>query len=204
VPLIVRLLAVSEVKPGSEVARWGYWQTTGKPAVVAGQWRVEFIQGGPVLPKPREVTQLASWSSFDGENVDRFAGTARYRIVFNAPHPHDGPWMLDLGSVAQSARIRINGQDYGTRFTPPDRVAVGSLKPTGNVLEVEVTSVAANRIRDLDRRGVPWRIFHDINFMSIAGKPFDASAWPLTDCGLLGPVTLQAAEPLNVSPEKAR
>jgi len=28
----------------------------------------------------------------------------------------------------------------------------------------------------------------DINY-----KPFDAANWPLTDCGLLGPVTLTAA-----------
>jgi len=198
--LILRTLAANETKAVSDEASWGYWQTTGKPITLAGPWRVEFIQGGPVLPEPRELTQLASWSNFEGENVDRFAGTARYRIAFDAPHPHDGSWILDLGSVAQSARIRINGQDYGTRFTPPYRVVVGALQPTGNVLEVEVTSVAANRIRDLDQRGVPWRIFHDVNFMSIAGKPFDAAAWPLTNCGLLGPVTLQATEPLNVNP----
>jgi hypothetical protein len=28
-------------------------------------------------------------------------------------------------------------------------------------------------------------------------KPFDASHWPLTDCGLLGPVTLQALTSQN-------
>ena len=57
---------------------------------------------------------------------------------------------------------------------------------------MEVTSVAANRIRDLDRRGVPWKIFRDINIVDINYSPFNASNWPLTDCGLLGPVTLTA------------
>jgi hypothetical protein len=33
--------------------------------------------------------------------------------------------------------------------------------------------------------------------MSITGKRFDAFAWPLTDSGLLGPVTLQAMHRLN-------
>jgi hypothetical protein len=55
---------------------------------------------------------------------------------------------------------------------------------------VEVTNVSANRIRDLDRRKIPWKIFYDINFVSVRYKPFDASDWPLTDSGLLGPVTL--------------
>jgi hypothetical protein len=69
-------------------------------------------------------------------------------------------------------------------------VMVDNLKPTGNDLEVEVTSVAANRIRDLDRRGVQWKIFKDINIVNVNYRPFDASTWPLTDCGLLGPVKL--------------
>jgi hypothetical protein len=54
-----------------------------------------------------------------------------------------------------------------------------------------VTNVAANRIRDLDRRGVRWRIFHDINVVNIDYRPFDASDWPVRDAGLLGPVTLR-------------
>jgi hypothetical protein len=69
---------------------------------------------------------------------------------------------------------------------------VDNLKPTGNVLDVEVTSVAANRIRDLDRRGVKWKIFKDINIVDVNYHPFNAADWPLTDCGLLGPVTVTA------------
>ena len=84
----------------------------------------------------------------------------------------------------------MNGKDYGTVITPPFRVMVDNLKPAGNVLEVEVTSVAANRVRDLDRRGVQWKVFKDINIVNVNYRPFDASNWPLTDCGLLGPVTL--------------
>ena len=86
--------------------------------------------------------------------------------------------------------MRVNGKDYGTLITPPFRVVVDNLQPAGNKLEVQVTSVAANRIRDLDRRGVPWKTFRDINIVDINYKPFDAANWPLTDCGLLGPVTL--------------
>jgi len=48
-----------------------------------------------------------------------------------------------------------------------------------------------NRFRDFDRRGVPWRIFNDINFVGIDYKPFDASHWPVRPSGLPGPVALQ-------------
>ena len=91
--------------------------------------------------------------------------------------------------------MRLNGRDLGTVFAPPFRVSVDRLLPRDNVLEVEVTNVSANRIRDLDRRGVAWRVFHDINFVNINYKPFDAADWPLADSGLLGPVQLLAVRP---------
>ena len=68
----------------------------------------------------------------------------------------------------------------------------GYLKSGRNVLELEVTNLAANRIRDLDLRKVEWKIMREINFVNINYKPFDASGWALTPSGLLGPVTLSS------------
>jgi hypothetical protein len=175
--------------------KWNYWQTNGQPVEITGPWNVKFILGGPTLPADFQTAKLASWTTFPDTNTQAFAGTAKYSLEFNlqvAPDTLKRELQLDLGDVRQSARVRVNGKDYGTLITPPFRVVVDNLKPTGNTLEVEVTSVAANRIRDLDRRGVKWKTFRDINIVDINYKPFDASNWPLTDCGLLGPVTLTA------------
>ena len=177
-------------------APWNYWQTSGQPVEITGQWNVNFIQGGPTLPADFQTAKLASWTTFADTNAQTFAGTAKYETTFDAENSklktQDSKFYLDLGDVRQSARVKLNGKDYGTLIAPPFRVVVDNLKPTGNQLEVEVTSVAANRIRDLDRRGVQWKIFKDINFVNLDYQPFDASNWPLTDCGLLGPVTLTA------------
>lgn len=170
---------------------WRYWQTAGEPVVLAGNWQMNFIAGGPALPQPLAMEKLVSWTKLGGNEAQCFAGTARYTARFDAPARATGYWRLDLGKVCQSARVRLNGHDLGTLLMQPFRVGVENLKPLGNVLEVEVTNVSANRIRDLDWRGVKWRNFYDINFIGIGGKPFDASKWPLTDSGLLGPVTLQ-------------
>ena len=104
--------------------------------------------------------------------------------------PAAGDWLLDLGRVAESARVRLNGRELGTLFARPFRVETGALRPTGNVLEVEVTNVSANRVRDLDRRKVEWKIFKDINYVGLDYRPFDASGWPVRASGLSGPVTL--------------
>src|SRR5439155_7331123 len=121
----------------------------------------------------------------------RFAGTARYRIQFDAPRQSSDDWLLDLGRVCESARVRVNGQEVATLWCPPFQAHLGQfLKPGKNTLEIDVTNLAANRIADLDRRGVDWRAFHEINFVNKNYKPFDASSWPLRDSGLLGPVQL--------------
>jgi hypothetical protein len=148
-----------------------------------------------VLPAPYTTEELASWTTQGNEETRRFAGTARYTTTFNAPVTVATTYYLDLGNVCQSARVTLNGVSLGTPFIAPFRVFVPALKPTGNKLEVEVTNVAANRIRDLDRRKVPWKYFHEINFVNIKYKPFDAAEWPLYDSGLLGPVTLIEATP---------
>jgi hypothetical protein len=172
---------------------WPYWRTNGQPVEITGNWNVKFLSGGPTLPADFQTHKLTSWTTFPDTTAQAFAGTARYEITFDAPpHSRGKSFELNLGDVRQSARVKLNGKDYGTLITPPFRVVVDHLKSKGNVLEVEVTSVAANRIRDLDRRGVNWKIFKDINLVDVNYHPFNAADWPLTDCGLLGPVTLTA------------
>ena len=212
--VILRAFADKKV----EGPAWPYWQTNGQQIEITGNWNVKFTDGGPTLPADYQTAKLASWTTFPDTNAQAFAGTAKYEITFDAPPEWHGrlarevqtnsaeietqgqdaratTFALDLGDVRQSARVTVNGKDYGTLITPPFRVVVDNLKPTGNVLDVEVTSVAANRIRDLDRRGVNWKIFKDINIVDVNYRPFNAADWPLTDCGLLGPVTLTAVKP---------
>ena len=108
--------------------------------------------------------------------------------------------MLDLGKVAESARVKINGTDAGTLFSVPFKIHVGQyLKPGANTLEVDVTNLALNRIEDMDRNKVIWKIFKNANVASHSpetnnGGIYDASQLPIRDSGLLGPVRLQAMQ----------
>jgi hypothetical protein len=167
---------------------WPYREAAGAAAAPGGEWRVEFIEGGPSLPAPYSDSRLASWTA-RGPDAERFAGTARYTLRFDRP-AEAANFLLDLGDVRDSARVRLNGRDLGTLIHRPFLAETGALERAGNVLEVEVTNVAANRIRDLDRNRTPWRIFHDINVVNLRYQPFDASGWEVRPAGLLGPVTL--------------
>jgi hypothetical protein len=170
--------------------KWMYERSAGPAAALTGAWKIHFLEGGPELPADITSDHLASWTALgDTEKTQAFAGTARYSLTFDAPKGES--FELDLGTVCHSARVRLNGREMGTLFAPPYRVRLEGLQPKGNVLEIDVTATAANRIRDLDRRGVQWRIFKDINLVTQKYKAFDASKWPVAESGLLGPVTLQ-------------
>lgn len=153
---------------------------------VAGPWRLTPVCGGPTLPPATNLASLVAWSTFD----PAFCGTMRYTTTFDAP-AHTVT-QIDLGDVRESARVRLNGVDLGCRILPPYTfdIPAGTLKPHANELEVEVTSVGANRIRWNDLNGVKWKYFTDINIVTIDYKKFDASTWPVRENGLLGPVTL--------------
>lgn len=189
--VIVRTLPNSISGP-----KWVYRRAAGDLVELAGAWNVKFLQGGPELPEEFQTSKLASWTGREDAALQRFAGTALYSLVFDAPAA-DERCFLNLGKVCQSARVRVNGREYGTLVAPPFRVLVDGLRSQGNTLEAEVTNVSANRIRDLDRRRIPWKVFHDINFVNLDYRPFDAADWPMYESGLLGPVTLTKAETLT-------
>ena len=162
---------------------------------LAGPWTLTPVCGGPDKEKgwPRTMRTLASWSRNDDGSENPFCGTVCYRTTFTVGDKDASKdAMLDLGRVCESARVRVNGVCAGVRIMPPYRVKIpaGTLKAGENILEVEVTNLGANRIRDLDKRKVAWKIFSDINIVGCNYRPFDASAWPLRDSGLFGPVTL--------------
>jgi hypothetical protein len=176
-------------------ARWAYRRPTTAPVTIRGRWMVRFVDGGPVLPAPFHSDSLVPWTGRGDADADRFAGTARYTLRFDAPAPGVARnYLLDLGFVAASARVRLNDRDAGVLVSRPFTMETGALRPTDNVLEIDVTNLSANRIKDLDVREVPWKIYRDINFVGIDYKPFDASKWPIRPSGLLGPVTLQPLE----------
>ncbi|MBN1457006.1 MAG: hypothetical protein JW912_04050 [Sedimentisphaerales bacterium] len=170
---------------------WKYSRPSGFVTNIEGAWDIEFIDGGPVLPQSYQAKQLKSWTTRNDEEAKRFFGTGRYTIKFDKPSQDADDWMLDLGSVYESARVSLNGKLLAVLWSKPFRLHIGQYLLGGeNTLEVEVTNLAANRIRDMDQRGVNWKYFYDINVVNVKYKPFDASDWPLQDSGLLGPVRL--------------
>jgi hypothetical protein len=177
-----------------------YLRTTGAPMPLAGSWTLHFVSGGPTLPPPSTLDSLGSWTDLPGDAVKAFSGTGTYTLTFPKPAGAASTWILDLGRVCESARVKLNGQELGTLIGPSFQLPVDAASLRGtNVLEVSVSNLAANRIADMDRRGVAWKNFYNVNFPPHSRETrgpnglFDASKWQPRCSGLVGPVTLTPA-----------
>ena len=189
------LLRTASTPRWSRSRPWRYVMSGEMPTILSGEWQVEFVRGGPLLPRAAKLGTLHSWTELEDPEAARFAGTARYRITFDAPRARADSWLLDLGDVREAARVRLNGKSLGEAWAVPFTLRIDApLKRRGNVLEIEVSNLPANRIRDLDVRKVDWKIMKDINLVSLKYAKFDASGWEIAPSGLLGPVRLVPLE----------
>ena len=180
--------------------KFEYLDVSGSAQPLSGSWTVQFISGGPELPGRIELTDLKSWTEFGGEEVKRFSGTASYTISFSNPRGRAESWLLDLGRVAESARVRINGNELGVLISPPFKLRIPKdLLREQNTLEILVSNLMTNRIIDMDRRHVNWKKFYNINMPARRKENtgpdglFDSSRWTPRESGLIGPVTISAA-----------
>ena len=181
-----------------------FYQTIDKPHPVSGIWSITFTGGGPDLPGNVKTNELKSWTDLGGDEFKRFSGTARYNVSFTRPKIKCEGWYLDLGRVAESARIKINGKVMETVIAEPFRVYVPyELLRKKNFLEVEVTNLMANRIAYMDQQGLNYKKFYNINFPSRLRENrgedglFTAAKWPPRESGLIGPVALTPVEKLK-------
>jgi hypothetical protein len=173
-------------------------EPAGQAVALASPWKMTFVDGGPKLPAAVEVAELKPWTEFDDTDAKNFSGIGRYTTVFAKPAGDAAAWVLDLGEVHESAELRLNGESLGVVFTSPYRVRIPAekLKAKGNLLEIDVANLMANRIADLDRQGVRWQKFYNVNMSPRRpenrgpGGAFSAAKWKPLPSGLAGPVTL--------------
>ncbi|WP_459490106.1 glycosyl hydrolase [Aquirufa sp. ROCK-SH2] len=147
---------------------------------------VDFVKGAPELPKSMIMESLDFWTK--DSSTHRFWGTGKYSFDFDLTAEEiKYAKVLHLDQLKDWAKVTINGKLVGKIWAIPFQLDIpnGVLKEH-NRFEIEVTNLSANRIRDLDKKGVVWKNFHEINFVDIRYKPFDASNWAIDTSGLKG------------------
>jgi hypothetical protein len=173
-------------------AKWKYTEPVGHAINLEKNiWKLHFTEGGPSLPKNKTVTTLQPWTIFTEDTATQFfSGTGVYTTSFTLKNKATD-YLLQLDQLYESARIMVNGKEAGLIWSLPFELKIGKfLKKGTNTISIEVCNLMANRIRQMDRNGEVWRNYHEINFVNINYKPFDASNWKVLPSGLGGTVKL--------------
>ncbi|MDE7141567.1 MAG: hypothetical protein K2O33_01555 [Muribaculaceae bacterium] len=176
----------------SETA-WRYVERTGNPVRLTSGWSISFPRSEPPIDGPFATDTLTEWCSLPIPQATVNAATGRYTVTFEIDDPAIADeWVLDLGDVRESARVKVNGAEAPAAWSVPFRVWIGPLlKPGENTLEIDVTNLQANRIADYERRGIEWRKFKDANIASVTNaRQFSFGDWPVVPSGLNSEVTL--------------
>ena len=178
-------------------SKFPYTEVDEDAIVLSQKWDLKFLSGGPSLPASASMNELISWTNLDISGVKEFSGTAEYITNFKKPSVNATTWLLDLGDVKESATVVLNGKKIATLIGPSYTVTVpASALKADNVLQVVVTNGMANRIIDLEKRGVQWKKFYNINMSARLAENrgpdglFSAAKWEPKPSGLLGPVTI--------------
>ncbi len=181
----------------SSLKSWIYDEENGPAVELNGLWQLAFIKGGPVLPDSTEISTPRFWTDLSGDPYQDFSGTARYRLSFERPDGAASRWRLDLGQVRESASLILNNQPIGICVGPQYQVVIDDQLLAGqNILDIEVSNSMANRIISLEKEGVHWKTFYNINFPARLrenlgdDRLFTARHWSPFPSGMAGPVTL--------------
>ena len=170
-------------------------QQTEKEYPLNGPWKLSFIEEAPHVDKPFALDKLQTWETLNDDSVKITMGTGVYTTrlkLMQRDLKGAQAWQIDLGDVRESARVYINGQFVGCAWSVPFVLDFKSniLKPGMNDIRIEVTNLPANRIADLDRRGVKWRKMEEINVVDINYKKTTYDQWEPVKSGLNSEVKL--------------
>lgn len=176
----------------TSIPNWYYAEKTDALIALDQPWQLSFKDGGPELPKARTLKKLEPWTNFtEDASTQSFSGTGVYTTTLKLKKKNADDYLLKLDKLYESAKVIVNGQDAGIVWSIPFEINIGKyLKKGKNTIQIEVCNLMANRIRDMDQKKIQWRNYHEINFVNIDYKAFDASNWKVQPSGLDGEIQL--------------
>ena len=180
--------ALADVKP------YRYYNALEYRANVLSQWTLSFKEAAPVsIGKTYKMSNGAKpWTSLGDSVLNTTMAIGVYTTSFTMPAiPTNAAFILDLGDVRETARVVVNGKEAAHLFAVPFRVDITDyVKQGANTLEIEVANLPANRIAQMDRDGVKWRKFKEINVVDLNYKKGLYDQWETVPSGLNSDVRL--------------
>ena len=153
--------------------------------LTGNQWRLTFADEQPKVEGSFSLDGLQTWETL-GDSASVTMGTGVYETTFMLSKADSRKaWQIDLGDVRESARVYINNVYVGCAWAVPFVLdCKDALRKGKNTLRIEVTNLPANRIADMDRKGVNWRKMKEINVVDINYKKTTYAHWTPVPSGI--------------------
>jgi hypothetical protein len=176
---------------------------------IEGPWELAF---DPEWGGPDKIIfdKLQDWTKHKMRGIKYYSGIATYTREFDATdiNRKRSKLFLDLGTVNDIARVKLNGKDLGVVWCAPWRVDIsGQMVEGKNKIEIEVANRWINRL--LGDRQEPDANVRTVQFENglMGGKEYTTGRYSFTTkaamesfnfteplpSGLLGPVTIKEA-----------
>jgi hypothetical protein len=162
------------------------WVETLPEMNLSNVWKVQFDTAFGGTVNPVTFAELTDWSKNPDDRIRYYSGTAVYNKFFSweKNRIEVEPLWLELGSFANMAEVKLNGQPCGVCWTAPFRVRIDqAIKQGTNQLEISVTNTWANRI--LGDHNLP-----EEKRVTWTTAPYRLEGKPLLPAGLFGPVVI--------------
>ena len=162
------------------------------PITLGNKWTLAFVEEAPKVEQTFQLDKVQTWETLDNDAAKVTMGTGVYTTTVTLTKVQaEKQWIIDLGDVRESARVYINGTFIGCAWAVPYVLDTkNTLKAGNNEIRIEVTNLPANRIADLDRKGVKWRKFNEINIVDLNYKKTGYENWTPVKSGLNSEVKL--------------
>ena len=170
-----------------------YFTNSSSPILLNDQWNLNFSNGGPFIPSTKNLDKVKPWTNLTNDSTTQsFSGTGIYTTHFTIKTKNADDYILALDKLYESAKVTVNGKEAGYIWSIPYQLNIGKfLKEGDNTIDIEVANLMANRIAYMDRNNMEWRKYHEINFVNINYKGFDASKWSIQPSGLDGNIVIK-------------
>ena len=162
-----------------------FGDSEGEIDITNNKWTLSFIDEHPKVGRTYQLDRLQNWETLcDSAAVTMGTGVYETVVKLSAADARKH-WTIDLGDVRESARVYINNEYIGCAWAVPFVLdCKNALKKGKNTIRIEVTNLPANRIADLDRKGVKWRKMEEINVVDINYKRTTYDNWTPVPSGI--------------------
>lgn len=177
----------------ADMKNWKYSDESSNVQELNNKWKLSFQISIPNIQDTFVMNSPTYWTNLNLPELKINCGTGIYESDFEMQIESNKFYELELENVRESAVVFINDKKVDVLWSVPFKCDISDFVLQGkNKIRIEVTNLPANRISQMDRNQLEWRIFKEINMVNIQYQKSNYAGWSTMESGLFGKVFIKS------------